>query len=434
MGVRSRNQLKPTRRTVQKRARQLAQARQRGRVSLSNSRLPWVVYAELTALYFMQGAALAMWFVPLTTVLDAHGLQAIKPFAFATAGLAAFISPLFFGAMADRQASPLTVLRGLALATAISMALASWIIERGSNPWLAVAAIQLHALCSSPAWSIAATVVFSRLRDARSEFGPIRAVATMGWMSGCWLVSALNADASTRSGYFGAIAWLIVAGITWLVPGKDAPRLPGAVTLRERFGLDALALLKNGDHRVVFITAALFNVSMAAFYPYTPPHLRELGFSHTSFWMSLGQVTEIVAMLALARLLTRWRLKWIIGLGIFLGVVRFGLSALDERAWLLVGISLHGASYTLVAITAQIYLEQRVDPAWRARAQALMSLMVGGAGNLAGYLGAGWWFARTAAGTGQNWPIFWTGLAAASGVVGAYFLFAYHGRGRVERI
>jgi MFS family permease len=72
-------------------------------------------YVELTALFFLQGAALGMWFVPLSTVLDAHGLHAIKPYAFATSALAAFVSPLIFGAVADRHASPVTVLRGLAL-------------------------------------------------------------------------------------------------------------------------------------------------------------------------------------------------------------------------------------------------------------------------------------------------------------------------------
>jgi MFS family permease len=403
-------------------------------VSTNSNRLTWLVYSELTALYFMQGAALGMWFVPLTNVLDAHGLQAIKPYAFATTGIAAFISPLFFGAMADRHVPPLKVLRGLALATAGTMALASLAIERSGNPWLAVAAIQLHALCSSPAWSIAATVVFARLRDARREFGPIRAVATLGWMAGCWLVSAMDADASTRAGFLGALAWLVVAAVTFLVPSKDPLRPTGALNLRQRFGLDALTLLKNSDHRVVFITAALFNISLAAFYPYTPPHLRDLGFSHTASWMTLGQVTEIVAMLALARLLTRWRLKWIISAGIVIGVARFAFCALDQPAWLLFGLTLHGASYTLVAITAQIYLEQRIDPAWRARAQALMSVMVGGVGNLAGYLGAGWWFARTTRANGHDWPLFWCRFSAATGLVGVYFLAAYRGRGSVQRI
>ena len=31
---------------------------------------------------------------------------------------------------------------------------------------------------------------------------------------------------------------------------------------------------------------------LAAFYPFSPPHMRELGLEHTSAWMSLGQVTK----------------------------------------------------------------------------------------------------------------------------------------------
>src|SRR5229473_6738996 len=86
-------------------------------------------YAELVALFFIQGAALGMWLVPLSTVLDAHGLHAIKPFAFAANGLAAFVSPLIFGALADRRASPVKVLRALSVANAAAMALASTSIK-----------------------------------------------------------------------------------------------------------------------------------------------------------------------------------------------------------------------------------------------------------------------------------------------------------------
>ena len=129
-------------------------------------------YAELVGLFFLQGAALGMWLVPLSTVLDAHGLGAIKPLAFAATALASFVSPLIFGAMADRHASPVKVLRGLSLATAASMALASTSIQMGWNPWVVLGLIQLHALCSSPTFSIASTIVFARLTDAQKEFGP----------------------------------------------------------------------------------------------------------------------------------------------------------------------------------------------------------------------------------------------------------------------
>ncbi|HOP96007.1 MAG TPA: MFS transporter [Verrucomicrobiota bacterium] len=386
-------------------------------------------YAEWVVLFFVQGAALGMWLVPLSAVLQQHGLQSIRPYAFATNAVAAFVSPLIFGAMADRHASPVKVLRGLGLATAATMTLASTAIGLGWSPWVVLATIQLHALCSSPTWSIASAIVFARLADAQMEFGSIRGMATLGWMSGCWLVSALGADASPMAGYSGAVVWLLVVVFTFFLPELKAPPSMEKWTLKQRLGLDALALLRNPDHRVVFITVALFSIPLAAFYPFTPPHLLELGFRRTSAWVSVGQVTEIFAMFSLGALLTNWRLKWIFGCGLGLGVLRFALSAVDGKGWLLADILLHGCSYTWVYVTAQIYIDQRVDPGWRARAQALISLMAGGFGNLAGYLGTGWWFHACSTSAGVQWNAFWGGLSLLTLGVMIYFLVAYRGLG-----
>jgi nucleoside transporter len=386
-------------------------------------------YLELVALFFVQGAALGMWLVPLSTVLEAHGLDQIRPYAFATTAIAAFISPLIFGAMADRHASPVKVLRGLSLATALAMALASAAIRLEAAPWIVLALIQLHALCSSPTWSISSSIVFARLRDARKEFGPIRAMATLGWMAGCWAVSLLNADTSTLAGFSGAVTWLVVFGLTFLLPRVEAPKSAVRPSWHERLGLDALRLLKIRDHRVVFLTTLLFSIPLAAFYPYAPPHLRELGLRNTSAWMSLGQVPEIIAMFALGALFVRWRLKWIFAFGLTFGVARFAFSALDTQTWLLLGVLLHGASFTFVYITAQIYLDQRVDSAWRTRAQALLSVVNGGLGNLLGYLGTGWWFSAATGEQGVQWPLFWGGLAGLALLILIFFLVAYRGRG-----
>lgn len=92
-------------------------------------------YAELMILFFIQAAAMAIWFVPLGPILDAHGLHHIKPFAFAASAMAAFISPLMFGAMADRHAPPATVLRGLSIVSAILMAIISTGVHNHWNPW-----------------------------------------------------------------------------------------------------------------------------------------------------------------------------------------------------------------------------------------------------------------------------------------------------------
>jgi len=387
-------------------------------------------YAELVALFFIQGIAAAMWLVPLTTVLGANGLGVLRPYAYAATGVAAFISPLVFGAMADRHVSPVKVLRGLALATSISMAIVSCAIRAGWNAWAILALIQLYSLCAAPLSSITSTVILTRLADSQKEFGPIRGMYTFGWMVGCWIISALNMDSSTHAGFVGAIVWLCLSVFTFFLPPLRTPRAVENLTLKQRLGWDALALLKNPDHRVVFIIVAFWAMPLAAFYPYSPPHMRELGLQHTSAWMTLGQVTEMFCMFTIGAMLARWRLKWIFAAGLCFSVLRFLFCALNSKFWLLAGVFLHGGSFALVYVTAQIYLDQRVDASWRARAQALVTLLYTGVGNLCGYLGSGAWFAACTTNGSTRWTLFWNGLAAASAVVLIYFLAAYRGRTR----
>ena len=386
-------------------------------------------YAELMILFFIQAAAMSIWFVPLGAILDAHGLRNIKPFAFAAAAVAAFISPLLFGAMADRHVPPAKVLRGLAIATATMMTLISTAMRGHWNEWLILALIQIFYLSYSPMFSISTALVLARLDDAKKEFGPIRALATLGWMCGALLISALSLDRSAYTGYLGAVVWLLVALFTFYLPTLEIPKSAEHLAWHERLGLDALTLLKDREVRVVFIVTTLFNIPLAAFYPYAPTHLHDLGFTHTSAWMSCAQITELIAMFGLAWLLVNWRLKWIFAAGLSLGVLRFVFSALDTKPSLLLGVTLHGASFVLVFITAQIFLDQNIASAWRNRAQALLTLLNGGIGNLIGYLGSGWWFATCTPAGRTDWRLFWGALAAMVTAVLTYFLIAYRDKG-----
>jgi nucleoside transporter len=390
---------------------------------------PKLEFAELGALFFIQWMGLAAWMVPLTLVLNAHGLQSIQPFAFATSATAAFLSPLFFGAMADRQMAPVRVLRWLCVATAVTLALVSAAIQWAWNRMAVLALIQVYALCVAPTTSLSTTIAMAELDDPKREFGPIRAMGTIGWMAGCWLVSLLGADTSTLAGFSGAIMWLGLAAFTLLLPEVPPPQSAQHLTLSQRLGLDAMSLLKHSDHRVVFLTASLLSIPLAAFYPYMPSHLRDAGFTHPSAWMSLAQTTEIVAMFTLGAFLARWRLKWILSAGLGFGVLRYVFCALNVKAWLLAGVVLHGITYTLFFTTAQIYINERVDPAWRTRAQALLTLVISGVGNLIGYLICGGWFRACQQPAGTQWPLFWGVLAAAVAAVLIYFLIAYHGVG-----
>jgi MFS family permease len=386
-------------------------------------------YFELAVMFFLHGAAMGMWFAPLSTVLGAYGLDGIRSYAFATTALAAFVSPLLFGAIADRHMSPVKVLRGLAFVSAATLALVGFAIQQAWNPWLVLGLIQLFSLVSAPTWSIVATIVFARLADARRQFGPVRAMATSGWMSGCWVISLAGADRSVRAQFVAAAVWLLVAAYTFCLPVLEAPRAVAQLTWRQRLGLDSLQLLRHADHRVVLITVALFSIPIAAFYPYAPPNLVALGFHRTTAWMSLAQVSEVIAVLLLAWLLMNWRLKWIFIGGLALGILRFALSAFNTPAGLLAGIALHGCSFAWVVILAQIYIDQRVDPSWRARAQAFLYVMSSGFGSLFGYLGSGWWFEWSGTLSTSHWPLFWGGVAAAVGAVFVYFVSMYRGVG-----
>jgi len=385
--------------------------------------------ARLIGLFFIHGMALGMWFVPLSTLLPAYGLEAYKPYIYATGAISAFISPLIFGALADQRFAPATLLRWLSVASAVCLLFTSLAIEKGWGVTWILILFQLHALCVTPSWSLSTTLVLARLDNAAREFGPIRACGTFGWIVGCWVVSyVLQSDRSIITGYTAAAVWLLVAASTYMVPSVSPSAPTSKRSWKEALGLDAWRLLKNRNHCVVFVTAALYNISLAAFYPYTPLHLEALGFEKTSAIMTLGQVTEIIAMLGLAWVMGRFRIKTLFLAGIGFGAFRYALCMLDNQPSLLIGIALHGFAFTLFFITVPIYLDREVATHYRARAQALFTLMFGGFGNLFGYLGSGWFFAKTTTGNHTNWQYFWGGMSAIAALVFVIFALTFRER------
>jgi nucleoside transporter len=385
--------------------------------------------AELATLFFLNAAAAGMWLVPFGNVLNAHGYGAIVPFGYACSGVAAFISPMIFGALADQHIPPARLLRWLSLGCAAFIALTFFAIENGWRSLAVLGALQCYAIFAAPSFGLATTIIMARLREPERQFGPIRAWATFGWMASGFVVSwVLLADTSTLSGFAAAATWLLAALWTFALPHVPPADFKAARNWRDVFGLEALELFKDRNHRVVFITGALFNIPMAAFYPYAPMHLREAGVEHASAAMTLGQVSEILAMIGLAWLLARCGLKWVFLAGIGFGALRYAFFALGGKAWLLAGVSLHGLAFTFYFITAQIYLERRAPARLRARAQALLAVMAGGFGNLAGYLGSGAWKSVNTVGPVTRWPAFWGVLSLVMAVVFVGFALTYRSR------
>lgn len=385
--------------------------------------------ARLALLFYCTAIPMGMWSVPLANVFAAYDKGHLVPWVLSTTAVAAFISPLFVGALADQRMAPTRLMRWLAALTSVTMTFTCLALYWRASDALVLCCAQVQALVQTPVWSIASSIIFSQLQNPKRQFGPLRAFATFGWMCGCWIISfALSGDASLKSGFTAAVLWAVVACLTRLLPDV-APEDDGVPrNWWQILGLDALSLLKNRDHRIVFITAALYCIPLAAFYPYTALQLKQHEIHSVSAVMSLAQTTEILTMLLLAGVLTRFRLKWVFLSGIAICVGRYSLNATDSLPWIITGTTLHGFAFTLYFITTQIYLEERIDPKWRVRAQALLSLLMSGVGNLLGYLGGGWWHGYCARDGRTDWSMFWWGETALTAAVCIFFALAYRGR------
>ena len=380
----------------------------------------------LAALLFLQAHAVGLWMVTFSNVLQAHGLERLIPYAFSCSAVAAFISPLFIGSLADQHISAERLLGWLAAGTGIMLALAFIAIDRQWGAAWVLILLQLQALCNAPTWGLVTTIVLSSLQNPAREFGAIRVWATIGWMLAGWITSfLLNADASPRAGMAGGLVWLGVGAMTLSLRRVAPPVEQAARSWRELLGWEAWGLLRHRDHGIVFITAAIVTAPLAAFYPFAAMHLRELGEPHVAAALSLGQVSEIAAMYALAPLLARFGLKRILLAGIAFGVARYAVFAMNTTFWMLAGIALHGLCFTLFYIPVQIYIDRRVERRLQARAQGLLTLMVSGAGTLAGSLGCGWWREACVTAQGTRWPLFWGVLCSALLAMFALFALGY---------
>lgn len=385
----------------------------------------------LGLLFFLQWAAIALWNISFSGVLRAHGLEAYIPYAFACSGVAAFISPLYIGALADHSVSPVRLLAWLNFASGALIALCFSSIDLHWGGGMMLGFMMAYSLCASPLFSLSTAVALSILDNPAQRFGIIRLWATFGWACSGWFVSLiLHADTSTRSGYAASLAFVALGFYCLRLPPMPPTPRPGPVSWKERLGLDALSLLGHPDHRMVFLTTTLLTIPLAAFYPITPLHLLDLGTGRPAAYMALGQITEVLCLVAMGGIWKRVRLKWIFVAGLIAAILRYALFSLDTMPTVVLGITLHGVSYALYYITAQIYLAERIEPGMKVRAQALLTLLISGVGNLSGYLLSGWLRNACAQDGHTQWSMYWWILCTCTSATAIGFILLYRGLGR----
>ncbi len=386
-------------------------------------------YLILAGIFFLLWFGWAMWTVTFSNVLRTHGMEKFIEYAFALNAVAAIVSPLISGAIADHSVAHARLIRWLSWIAGLLISLCFLSIDLGWGPLSMLVLMFLFSVCSIPISILLTTVGLNALANPGKEFGPLRLWGTVGWAIAGWFISwVLHADASPIAGYVGGGVFVLLGFAAYLLPTDTPVPKPGHVrTWKEMLGLDALNLLRNRDHRAVFLASIFLSIPLAAVYPFTPLQLAELGSSSPAALMSLGQVSEILCLFVLAGFMARVRLKWIFLGGIVFGLLRFALFALNSKPMLIAGISMHGFCFVMFYVTGQIYLAERIEKPMQARAQALLALCCSGLGNLAGYLLTGLWRKACMQGESTLWSGYWLGLSLVTVAVGVFFFFSYHG-------
>ena len=145
--------------------------------------------------------------------------------------------------------------------------------------------------------------------------------------------------------------------------------------------------------------------------------------------MTLGQVSEVLFMLALPVFLNRFGIKMTLLLGMAAWVLRYALFAFGDAEsglfLLIIGIALHGICYDFFFVSGQIYTNAKAGDKVKSAAQGLITLATYGVGMLVGFWVAGQITDNYAGDAGHAWQQIWLFPAAFAAVVLVLFLLIF---------
>jgi MFS family permease len=356
--------------------------------------------------------------------------------AFLVGPVAAIISPLIIGAVADQRMRAERLMGWTAIVGSVLLCGAFWTLEHDWNPWWFIGLLAGQSLLSGPLWGLCTTVALTHLDFPEKQFPLARLGGAIGWIAAGLITShLLHADRSVVAGYASVVPRLLVGLLAFFLPAThptSKSRSWGSL-----LGLEAFALMKERDHFVFFLVTGLISIPLASFYMFVPRHLEALGDLHASGTMTFAQWPEVLAMVMIGAVMMRLRVRTVLLGALFIHVVRYAsfvvAGVTGEKAWLMPGVILHGIGYTFYFITAQIYLDRRVPQSMRGQAQGLLTLVSSGVGNSLGILLAGHLYEVTVIHEAGGWTVFWAVLTGF--LIGCLVIFSvfYQGQPKEQK-
>jgi nucleoside transporter len=349
---------------------------------------------------FLQFFIWGGWFVTLGTylsnTLQANGGQI--GMAFSTQSWGAIIAPFIVGLIADRFFNAERILGLLHLVGAALM----YFMYQASDFASFYPYVLAYMIAYMPTLALVNSVSFGQMDDPSKQFGKVRVWGTVGWIVAGLMISYVFSWDSAQSIANGmlkntfllcSIASLALGVFSFTLPKTPPQSSDKAVGVRDVLGLDALALLKDKNFLVFFLSSVLICIPLAFYYQNANPFLTEIGVENATGKMTLGQVSEVLFMLALPVFLNRFGIKATLVIGMAAWVIRYALFAFgnadDALFMLIVGIALHGICYDFFFVSGQIYTNAKAGEAVKSAAQGLITLATYGVGMLVGFAVAG---------------------------------------------
>lgn len=381
--------------------------------------------------FFVHGAAPGFWIPALTNILTARGLGGWVGICFGILPICAMISPVIGGALADEKLPAQKLFAYCSLASAVTMALSFGALQAGLAPIWFVIGLFSYGICSGPTWGLLTTIALTNLPDPEKKFPQVRIGATFGWVLAGFLTSyVFLSDDSPMAGYASAVTRMLAALMAFGLP--HTPPLGLGKSWKDALGFGGFALFRNRDHAVLLIVTGLFSIPLTAFYMYAPELYKMLGDKTPTATMTIAQWSEVLALLGLGFLMTRFRLKTLLLCGLSFSVLRYALSGYaglsGQISWHHAGVALHGVCYSLYFITVQVYMNRRVEPQLRGQAQGMLALMATGIGPLIGSFSCAWLRIVCVSDTGEGWHRFWWILAGMIAACTIAFSILYKGK------
>lgn len=394
------------------------------------------IQAKLSIMMFLEFFIWGAWFVTMWKYLGAIQFDEIRGLAYCTTGIAAIVSPLLVGMIADRFFSTEKVLAVLHLAGAVLMFWASTIT---SSPTLYFWVLLAYTICYMPTLALTNSISLGQMTDPEKEFPPIRVLGTIGWIAAGLTLGFIprfiegmeTIEDTCIPMQIAAGASLLMGFYCFALPHTPPASAGKKVTLSDVLCLKALKLMKDPPFAVFIVCSFLVCIPLAFYYQSANGFLDEVGIKNTVSKLTMGQMSEIFFMLVMPFFFARLGIKKMLLFGMAAWVGRYLLFAFGNggsgMVLLYAGILLHGICYDFFFVTGQIYVDKKAPKDIQASAQGFLALVTLGLGMVIGNLINGKitsYYALEGEAGGHNWKMIWLiPCVIATVVMAAFALF-----------